>query len=104
MRRGERSTLQTDRQTDRQTDSVVRSVVPVMFLLNKVIASSECDEVSVVRWRWDGHAACTTHVRVTQLVGQHLNLIGAEMIVIPQHVVVRRTTRALRQHVSVTQC
>jgi len=66
-----------------------------MFLLNEVVACPERHQVCVVRRRWDGNGARAAYVCVTQLIGQHLNLISAEMIVIPQHVVVRRTTRAL---------
>ena len=48
----EQCVIDTDRQTDRQTDwHTDRQRWPVMLLLDKVIASSECDEVSVVRYR-----------------------------------------------------
>ena len=62
--------------------------VPVMFLLNKVISSSESDEMCVVCRSRDGDTTSASHIRVTQLVRQHLNLIGTEVIIIPQHMVV----------------
>ena len=67
-----------------------------MLLLDEVIARPEGDEVGVVGGRGDGHGAGAAHVRVAQLVGQHLKVVRAERVVVPQHVVVRRTTRALR--------
>ncbi|KAK2174076.1 hypothetical protein NP493_830g00026 [Ridgeia piscesae] len=66
-----------------------------MFLLDEVIACAECDEVSIVGGCGNGHAAGAAHVRVTQLISQHLQLICTEVIVIPQHVVVRGSTGPL---------
>ena len=59
-----------------------------MFLLNKMVARSECNKVCIVCWRWDGHTARTADVRVTQLVRQHLNLIGVEVVVVPENMIV----------------
>ena len=64
---------------------------PVVFLLNKMVARAEGDEMCVVGRSWDGHTARAPHVRVTQLVGKHLQLVGVEVVVVPQNVVVRRT-------------
>jgi len=62
--------------------------VPVMLLLNEVISSSESDKMCVVSRRWDGDAASTAYVRVTELVRQHLYIICTEVVVVPQHVIV----------------
>ena len=69
--------------------------IPVVLLLDEVIARAEGDEMRVVGRRRDGDAARAAHVRVTQLIRQHLQLVGVEVIVVPQHVVVRRARRAL---------
>ena len=66
-----------------------------MFLLNKVIAGPECYQVSIVRRCRDGDTTRTPDVRVAQLVRQHLEVISREVIVVPEHVVVRRPTRTL---------
>jgi len=71
-------------------------VVPVVLFLNEMITSSESDQVCVVRWRRYWHTAGTAHIRVTQLIGQHLNLIRTEVIVVPQHMVVWWTTCSLQ--------
>lgn len=74
-------------------------VLPIMFLLHQVITGSKCYEMSVVSGSRDGHTAGTSHIRVTELVGQHLKFIGIEVIVIPQNMVVRGSTGTLRiQH------
>ena len=69
--------------------------IPVVLLLDEVIARAEGDEMRVVGRRRDGDATRAAHVGVTQLIRQHLQLVGVEVIVVPQHVVVRRTRRAL---------
>ena len=53
-----------------------------------MIAGAECDEVSVIGGGGDRDAPGTPDVRVTQLVRQHLELVRAEVVVIPQDVVV----------------
>lgn len=60
----------------------------VVFFVHQVVPGPEGHQVSIVRWRRDGHGACAAHVGVTQLVGEDLQLIGREAIVIPKHVVV----------------
>jgi len=69
--------------------------LPVMFLLDKVISGSESNEMCVVCRCGDRDATGAADVRVTQLIRQHLDLIGAEVVVVPQHMVVRRTTCSL---------
>jgi len=66
-----------------------------MFLLHKMVARSERHKMSVVRGRWNGHAAGTAHVRVTQLIRQHLKVIRIEVIVVPEDMIVGGATCSL---------
>ena len=59
-----------------------------MFFVHQVVPGPEGHQVSIVRWGRDGHGTRAAHVGVTQLVGEDLQLVGGEAIVIPQHVVV----------------
>lgn len=69
---------------------LVRAFARVVLFLNEVVARSEGHEVRVVGGRGDGHRARTAHVRVAKLVRQALQLVRPEVVVVPQHVVVRR--------------
>lgn len=62
----------------------------IVFFIHQVVPGPEGHQVSIVCWCWDGHGACATHIGVTQLVGEDLQLIGRETIVIPKHVIVGR--------------
>lgn len=77
---------------------LVRALAGVVLLLHQVVARAEGHQVRVVGGRGDGHGARAAHVRVAQLVRQALQLVRAEVVVVPQHVVVRRPRRALTQH------
>jgi hypothetical protein len=59
-----------------------------VLFIHQVVPGPEGHQVSIVRWCWDGHGARTPHVGVTQLVGEDLQLIGGESIVIPKDMVV----------------
>lgn len=69
---------------------------PIMFFIHQVVPGPEGHQVSIVGWRRDGHGARTAHIRVTQLVGENLQLIGRETIVIPKHVIVGRPACSLK--------
>lgn len=69
---------------------------PVVLLVHQVVPGPEGHQVSVVCRRRDGHGACAAHVGVTQLVGEDLQLVGREAIVIPEHVVVRGPACSLK--------
>ena len=69
---------------------------PIMFFIHQVVPGPEGHQVSIVCWRWDGHGARAAHVGVTQLVGENLQLIGRETIVIPKHVIVGRPACSLK--------
>ena len=60
-----------------------------------MVASTEGHQVGVVGWRGDGDGAGTAHVGVAQLVGEQLELIGREAVVVPQDVVVGGPTGPL---------
>ena len=59
-----------------------------MLFLHQVVAGAESHQVRVIGWGWNGHGACAAHVSVAQLVGQDLQLVSCEAVVVPQHVVV----------------
>lgn len=69
---------------------------PVVFFVHQVVPGPEGHQVSIVGGRRDGHGACAAHVGVAQLVGEDLQLIGREAIVIPKHVVVRGPACSLK--------
>src|SRR6218665_252162 len=73
-------------------------LLPVVLFLDEMIPSAECNEMRIVGRRRDGDAAGAAHVRVAQLIGQHLEIIRIEVVVVPQNVVMRRTTRSLHHH------
>lgn len=66
-----------------------------MVFLHEVVACPESDEVGIVGGRWYGYAPRTTHIRVAQLIGEHLKFVGVKSIVVPQYVVVGRPTCTL---------
>lgn len=69
---------------------------PVMFFVHQVVPGPERHQVSVVCWGRDGHGARAAHVGVTQLVGEDLQLIGGETIVVPKHMIVGRPACSLK--------
>ena len=54
----------------------------------------------VVGWRWYGDGPGTTDVGVAQLVGEGLEFVSCEVVLIPQHVVVGGTGSSLRKKIS----
>ena len=50
----------------------------VNLLLYEMVSGSECHEMSVVCGGGDRNATGATHIRVTQLVGQLLQLVSFE--------------------------
>lgn len=68
---------------------------PVVIFVHQVVARSESHESGVVRRRWDGDGAGAADVRVAQLVGEELQLISSETVVVPEDVVVGGTAGSL---------
>lgn len=66
-----------------------------MFFVNQVVTGTECHQVGVIGWCRNGDRAGAAHVGVAQLVCEDLQLIRGEMVVIPQHVIVRRPAGSL---------
>ncbi len=66
-----------------------------MFFVNQVVASTKRHQVGIVGWCRNGDRAGAAHVGVAQLVGEDLQLIRGEMVVIPQHVIVGRPAGSL---------
>lgn len=76
---------------------LVAALARVVLLLDEVVARPEGDQVRVVGGRRDRHGARAAHVRVAQLVREALQLVRAEVVVVPQHVVVGGARSALRK-------
>lgn len=68
-----------------------------MVFVHQVVAGSESHQPGVVGRRWDGDGARAADVSVAQLVGEELQFIGSETVVVPQDVVVGRATGSLRE-------
>jgi len=64
--------------------------------VDQVVARAEGDQVRVVGRSGDADAACAAHVRVAQLVGELLEFVGRQAVVVPQHVVVTGAACALK--------
>lgn len=63
--------------------------LPVVLFVHQVVAGAESHQMGVVSWCRDGDRACAAHVRVAQLVGEDLQLIRREVVVVPEHMVMR---------------
>ena len=72
-----------------------RSLAAVVVLLDEMVAGAEGDQVSIVGGRRYAHTARASHVRVAQLIGERLELVGREVVVVPEDVVVRGPAGAL---------
>lgn len=70
--------------------------IPVMLFLNKMVAGPERNEVCIVCRRRYGNRSCAPHIRVTQLIREALEFIRVKMVVIPEDVVVTRSTCSLK--------
>lgn len=82
---------------------------PVMFFIHQMVTGTEGHQVGIVGWRRDGDWAGTAHISVAQLVGEQLEFVSSETIVIPEHMVMRGTAGTLQEknpiflHISVKQ-
>ena len=70
--------------------------IPLVLPLLEVVASSKGHQMSVVGRSRIGDGASAAYVRVAQLVGETLELICRETVVVPQDVIVRGSTCSLR--------
>lgn len=61
-----------------------------------MVPGSEGNQVRVIGRRRDGNRAGAAYVRMTQLVGENLQLVRRETIVIPEDVVMRRSACSLQ--------
>ena len=59
-----------------------------MIFVYQMVSCSECDQMRIVSWCWNGHRSGATHVCMAELVGENLEIIGREIVVIPQDMVV----------------
>lgn len=67
---------------------LVAAFTAVVLFLDEVISSAEGHQVRIVGRSGDGDGASAAHIRVAQLVGQALQFIRRELVVVPEHVVV----------------
>ena len=67
-----------------------------MLFVHQVVAGAEGHQVGVVGRCRDGDGARAADVGVAQLVGEELQFVGSETVVIPQDVIVGGTTGSLR--------
>lgn len=70
--------------------------LPVVILVYQMIPGSESHQMCIVGRCWNGHGASASYVRVAQLVRQLLQLIRAQTVVVPEHVVMRGAGSALK--------
>lgn len=70
---------------------------PVVLFVHQVIASPESHQMGIVSWCWDGNWPGAAHVSVTKLVGKDLQLIWWEVVVVPEHMIVRRPAGSLSE-------
>lgn len=77
--------------------------LPVMFFVHQVIASTESYQMGIIGWCWDGNWAGAAHIRVAKLVGKDLEFIWWEVVVIPQHMVVRWPAGSLHRVKTLSQ-
>lgn len=69
---------------------------PVVIFVHQVVACSESHQSGVVGRRRDGDGAGAADVGVAQLVGEELQLVRSETVVVPEDVVVGGTAGSLR--------
>lgn len=74
-----------------------------MLFVHQVVPCPEGHQVGVVGRRRNGDGARAAHVGVTQLVGENLQLVRGEVVVVPEDVVVRRPAGALQGGASIKQ-
>ena len=60
-----------------------------------MVASSECDKMSIVSRCWVGDTPRAANIGMTQLISETLEVIGSETIVVPKYVVMRWSTGTL---------
>lgn len=70
--------------------------IPVMLFLNKMVAGPERNEVCIVCRRGYGNRSGAPHIRVAQLIREALEFIRVKVVVIPEDVVVTRSTCSLK--------
>lgn len=66
-----------------------------MILFNEVISGTERHQMGVISGCGNGNRSGASDVSVTQLVGQALQVISREHVVVPKDVIVRRSACSL---------
>lgn len=70
---------------------------PLVFTLLEVVPCPEGHQVGIVCGGGVRDAPCAAHISVAELVGETLQLIGCEVIIIPQDMVVGGAAGALQR-------
>ena len=78
-------------------DQYCMAILPGSFLFLKMVPRPEGHKMGVKRGRRNGDRSWTADVRVTQLVCQCLDFVRFEIVVIPEDMIVRGATGALRK-------
>lgn len=65
------------------TVNVNSKKLPVVFLLDEVVPRTESNKVSIVSRGRNGYGTCASNVSMTELVGEALELVGVEVVIIP---------------------
>lgn len=60
-----------------------------------VLATAKGDQMGIITWCRVGHGAGAAREHITKIVGKDLELVGREIAVVPQRVVVGGTACAL---------
>ena len=73
------------------------SFLPFSLSFGQMEPCSECHQMCIISGGWNRHRTGAPNVSVTQLVGQGLNLIGFEVIIIPKNMIMRRSACPLQK-------
>ena len=72
-----------------------------MVFVHEMVACSERDQMRVVSRGWNGDGAGAANIGVAKLVGENLQVVSYKAVVVPQHMVMRRSRSALKSNRSV---
>ena len=79
------------------------SFLPFSLSFGQMEPCSECHQMCIISGGWNRHRTGAPNVSVAQLVGQGLNLIGFEVIIIPKNMIMRRSACPLQKLTAVVQ-
>jgi len=74
-----------------------QELLPIVVFVDEMVSGAKSHQVSVVRRRGNGDRSGASGVCVAQLVSEDLQLVGHEVVVVPQDVVTRWSRSALKR-------